>query len=290
MRTATRKPRRILITGATAGIGRAAATLLAARGHEVIPAGRRTAALESLVADVRAAHGDAAAGRLHPLTLDINVTSEIEGAPAMARALLGGADVEVLVNNAGYSQVGPVELLTDEQITAQLRTNVVAPQLLLRAFAPAMRGAGWGRIIHVSSTMAHVTLPLHGAYNASKAAMDAFGTAARMELRPQGIDVVLVEPGPIQTEFEAASVGGVDVAAATGTPYEQSMGDLAAVYTNFYRHGKPPTFTAEQIRRAVEDTRPKARYRAALESAQLVADRIAPIRIADRVKARGVHL
>jgi NAD(P)-dependent dehydrogenase (short-subunit alcohol dehydrogenase family) len=161
---------------------------------------------------------------------------------------------------------------------------------MLAAFVPAMRAAGWGRIVHVSSMMAHVTLPLHGAYNASKAALDALGTAARMELAPQGIAVVLIEPGPINSEFESVAVGDLDVEAAAGTPYERSMRDLAGVYKEFYAKGKPPTHTAQQIRRAIEERRPRARYADLGERVQHAADALAPVRIADRLKSRGVHL
>ena len=186
----------ILITGATAGIGRAAALHLARKGHHVIATGRRQGALDSL-------RSDAETERLALDTLRLDVTDEdsIRDAVAAIDALTDGHGVDVLVNNAGYGLAAPLAEVSNRDLRHQFDTNVFGLMATTQAFLPKMVKRGSGRIINVSSIGGRITFPMMGAYHASKYAVEALSDAMRMELAPCGIHVSVIEPGPIKTEF-----------------------------------------------------------------------------------------
>jgi short-subunit dehydrogenase len=133
------------------------------------------------------------------LTLD--VTSATSLAVATLERRTKGYGIDVLVNNAGYGLVGPLETIDDADLRAQFDTNVFGLMAVTRAFLPAMRDRRAGRIINVSSVGGRMTFPLMGAYHASKYALEALSDALRLELLPMGVHVSLIEPGPIRTEF-----------------------------------------------------------------------------------------
>ncbi len=164
--------------------------------------------------------GDLPAGEdLRTLALDVCDGEAIEAAALACRDLR----LVALVNNAGYGQPGPLELLTGPELRAQFEANVIGLQLLTNALLPLIRASaepGEGRIVHVASMLGRVSIPLMGAYNASKHAVVALAETLRLELHPD-IRVVLVEPGAILTEFRDTSVKllGDLPQRAEGTPY-----------------------------------------------------------------------
>jgi len=174
---------RILITGATAGIGRAAAILLAHKGHTVIGAGRNVEALESLAAQ---------APNLHALPLDVTDPAAVAGAPAAVAALTGGEPLDILVNNAGYACVGPLECVDDDALEAQYQVNVFGLLRVTRAFLPAMRERGSGRIVNVSSVAGITGVSRSAAYATSKAGLIGFSRYLAMSLKEHGIGVSVV--------------------------------------------------------------------------------------------------
>ncbi len=254
----------ILITGCSSGIGRAAALHLGALGHTVVATARRVADL-----------ADLAAAGCRTLPLDVTDERSMRAAVDAVEALHGRIDV--LINNAGYSQSGAVESVPLARTRAQFETNVFGPLGLTQLVLPGMRRRGAGRIINVSSMGGRLVFPGGGVYHASKYAVEALSDALRYELRPFGIAVVLIEPGLIKTNF-AATVGAElsSLAGDAGT-IGAPAGDAATVYAAFndvvargtaaaYERGPmarmagEPIDVARVIARAMVASRPRARY------------------------------
>jgi len=182
----------ILITGCSSGIGAALARELARRGHRVYATARRPETLAPLEAE-----------GLRTLELDVNDDASIARAFDAVAAEAGALDL--LVNNAGYSQVGAVVDLTREDLRRQFETNVIAPVAVTRAALPLLRAAvarnGSAVLANVGSIVGFITTPLAGAYCSSKAALHALTDALRMELAPFGIRVVSIQPGAVRSSF-----------------------------------------------------------------------------------------
>jgi NAD(P)-dependent dehydrogenase (short-subunit alcohol dehydrogenase family) len=190
----------ILITGCSSGIGAALARELARRGHRVYATARGAETLAPLAAE-----------GLRTLALDVNDDASIARAIDTVGREAGMLDL--LINNAGYSQVGAVVDLTREDLRAQFETNVIAPVAVARAALPLLRAAvaknGGAVLANVGSILGHFTTPFAGAYCASKAAVHSLSDALRMELAPLGIRVVSIEPGRVRSrlgEHAAAKV------------------------------------------------------------------------------------
>lgn len=241
----------ILITGASAGIGRAAAILLASKGHRVIGAGRNVAALAALAEQ---------SGNLLPLELDVSDGGGVIAAVDRVADLLDGAPLDVLVNNAGFACVGPLELLDDAALEAQYQTNVLGVLRVTRAFLPAMRERGEGRIINVSSVAGHVALPFFGPYASSKHALEALSDALRVELRPFGVDVVLVEPGPVKTGFGAGERAQLEAFAEASEAYREPLQAILRFHRELHARGVDPVRAAGTLVTVCEADYPRARY------------------------------
>ena len=241
----------VLITGATAGIGRTTALHLAKQGHHVIATGRKVAELASL-------KSEAGAARLDTLVLDVTSASSIASAVSAVSALTGGAGLDVLVNNAGFGVLGPTSEISDSEMRRQFETNVFGLMNVTRAFLPRMRERRAGRIINVSSVGGRMTLPYFGVYNSTKYALESLSDALRYELRPFGIDVSLIEPGVIRTNFEATAVS--NLSSLNQTPYSGALGKYEEMSKMADRFASNPIVIAKAIARAVNARRPAARY------------------------------
>jgi NAD(P)-dependent dehydrogenase (short-subunit alcohol dehydrogenase family) len=182
----------ILITGCSTGIGAALAGELHRRGHRVFATARRPESLSAL----------AAAG-MDTLVLDVNDDASV--AAAMASVERDAGRLDMLINNAGYSQVGAVVDLTREDLRRQYETNVIAPVALTRAALPLLRSAvaanGTAMLVNVGSIVGLFTTPFTGAYCSSKAAVHSLSDALRMELASLGIKVVTIQPGGVRSAF-----------------------------------------------------------------------------------------
>ena len=256
----------VLITGCSSGIGRATAAHLAAAGHTVIATARRVDDLADLaVAGCR--------------TLALDVTDEASMRAAVDAVEATHGRIDVLVNNAGYSQSGAVESVPLARTRAQFETNVFGPLRLTQLVLPGMRRRGAGRIVNVSSMGGKLVFPGGGVYHASKYALEALSDALRYELRSFGIAVVLIEPGLIKTNF-AATVGTRLSGLAAEAP---TASDAAVVYADFndtvargtaaaYERGPmarmagEPIDVARVIAKAIAAPRPRARYTVALSA------------------------
>jgi short-subunit dehydrogenase len=243
----------VFITGATAGIGRVTALHLAGLGHHVIASGRKRAELDKLAAEARGL-----AGTLDVVQLDITDAAAVAAAEEAVDKLTGGRGLDVLINNAGFGVLGPTSEITDAEMRRQYETNVFGLMSVTRAFLPGMRARRAGRIINVSSVGGRITLPYFGVYNSTKYAVESLSDALRYELRPFGIDVALIEPGVIRTNFEATAVQGLDGFAAT--PYGRALANYERMSKSADRFASNPIVVARAIARAVAARRPAARY------------------------------
>jgi len=245
----------VLITGATAGIGRMTALHLVEHGHHVIATGRKTAELTKLQVEAAALSGG---GRLDTLSLDVTSLASITAAVSAVDQLTNGRGLDVLVNNAGFGVLGPTSEIDDSEFRRQYETNVFGLMNVTRAFLPKMVERRSGRIINVSSVGGRITLPYFGVYNSTKYAVESLSDALRYELRPFNIDVALIEPGVIRTNFEATAVSNLDKFAQT--PYAKSIARYEQMSKTADRFASNPIVIAKAIRRAVEARRAAARY------------------------------
>jgi len=249
-----RSPKTVLVTGASAGIGRFVALDLAARGHRVFATGRNAPALASLASE--------AASRGHSLsTLELDVTSadSIRQAAAAVRGQTGGHGVDVIVNNAGYGQGGPLLEVSDATLREQFDTNVFGLMAVTRAFVPEMLARGRGWIVNVSSVGGRVTFPFFGAYHASKYALEALSDALRAELRSFGVHVALVEPGPIRSQFSERAFGSLP-ATQEASPYATSYARAGGIRSASDRASFGPEHVARAVQKAIGSRWPRARY------------------------------
>ena len=244
--------RRILITGASSGIGLATALYLAEKGYEVIGTSRSMARLAGL-RDEAASRGVAVA----TVELDINTDEGVEG--ALPRIIDEHGAIDVLVNNAGYGLWGPVESLSMEELRSQFETNLFAAVRLIKAVLPEMAKRGRGTIINVSSVLGRMGTPFNGAYVSTKFALEGLSESLRAELWPLGIHVALVEPGVFRTNFQANQV----IAARAHSsdlpyhPYVQMYRERSGRFSKFYAD---PVKVAKVVHKIVRSRRPRFRY------------------------------
>lgn len=279
----------ILITGATAGIGRHAALELVRRGHHVIASGRREAALKLLEKEAGSLTKNG--GRLDILTLDVTDNASVAAAAAEVDALTDSRGVDVLVNNAGYGQMGPVEEVSDAELRRQYDTNVFGLMAVTRAFLPRMRARGDGRIVNVGSIGGRYTFPLMGAYNSTKYAVESLSDALRNELAPFGIDVSIIEPGPIATEFNDRAMDTIDASAYVGSAYAPIVAKAERFRKQFEASAAGPEVTTRAIVHASLSRRPRVRYVVPRMAAFMLAVlSFLPTRLIDLVMQRAAGL
>jgi NAD(P)-dependent dehydrogenase (short-subunit alcohol dehydrogenase family) len=242
----------VLITGCSTGIGRATAERLARGGHRVYATARR---LDSI--------RDLASCGCHVLALDVCDDASMQAAVAEVEKNEGA--VGVLVNNAGYGSEGPIEEIPMEEIRRQFETNVLGLIRLTQLALPGMRRQRWGRVINLSSMGGRMVLPGGGIYHATKYAVEALSDALRFEVQGFGIDVVVIEPGAIKTEFGNTAIAKVDAIARDGSPYagfrEVLKKQIRGVYEGpMARFAVGPDAVAKVIEKAATASRPRTRY------------------------------
>jgi NAD(P)-dependent dehydrogenase (short-subunit alcohol dehydrogenase family) len=242
----------VLITGCSSGIGKATALRLVKGGWTVYASARRVESLRDL----------AAAG-CRTIGLDVNDEASMVAAVSAIEREHGA--IGVLVNNAGYSQSGALETVSVERLRRQFETNVFGLFRLTQLVLLGMRRQGWGKIVNLSSMGGRFTLPGGGAYHASKYALEALSDALRFEVKSFGIDVILIEPGLIRTDFDKAAVGSIDAGTDVG-PYAAFNAAVAKSTQEAYVKGplarlaSEPGDVAAAIEKSLNVRRPKARY------------------------------
>ncbi len=238
----------ILITGSNSGIGLATARQAAAAGHIVYGGARRPETFP-----------DIAAVGAQPVRLD--VTDEASMVEAVRQIEAQHGAIDVLVNNAGFGQMGPIESITREQWLSQYETNVFGLVRMTQLVIPAMRRRKQGQILNISSMGGEFTFPLAGAYHSTKYAVESINEALRFELKPFGIHVTTIQPGPVQTPLAQAAASSLP--ARPDDPYagliaafqkmsQQNIGYLA------------PEQVAAVILRVIDSRQPQPRYKIGL--------------------------
>jgi NAD(P)-dependent dehydrogenase (short-subunit alcohol dehydrogenase family) len=221
--------RAILITGASSGIGYATALRLAKSHWRVFATVRKDEDGERLAAEGK--------GRVHPIKLDVTDQQSILAASAAVEVELDGCGLGALLNNAGIGLTAPVEFTSNEALRQIFEVNLFGQIAVIRAFLPLLR-TGRGRIVNVGSVADHLTPPFGGAMAASKAAFASMSSALRLELKPQGIDVVIIEPGSINTPAVDKTLGSIDgQIAALGRDAESLYGSAMRRRPNFLPNG-----------------------------------------------------
>jgi short-subunit dehydrogenase len=243
----------VLISGCSSGIGAATAEALVRDGHTVFATARQTETLRDLEA-------------LGCHSLPMDVTSEASMIAAVKTVEEEHGRVGTLINNAGYGEYGPIEDADLERVRTMFETNVFGLARLTQLVLPAMRRSRAGRIVNIGSMGGRITFPVGGFYHATKYAVEAISDALRVEVKPFGIDVVLVEPGLVRTNFEDKVSESVEL----GTPShgaDTAYADLLAANdkrtTSGYANdlvATGPESVAAVIVRAVDSSRPRSRY------------------------------
>jgi NAD(P)-dependent dehydrogenase (short-subunit alcohol dehydrogenase family) len=250
----------ILITGASTGIGAALAQVLATQslGIRLVLAARNQEKLEEVATFCRKAGADV-------LVVPTDI-SQVEQAKALATKTIDHfGRVDALVNNAGYGQMGPVELIPFEAVQRQFQVNLLGPLALIQALIPGMRDQGGGRIVNISSLGGRLAFPFGGLYSSSKFALEGISDALRMELAPFNIKVSVIEPGPVSTEFFAVAAQRVEQAISTphDTPYRAAFERLEGLEERTSSRAWTSERVAKVVVRSLTDRHPRPRYVAA---------------------------
>ncbi len=281
----------ILITGASAGIGAALAQLLAEQfiGIRLVLAARNAEQLETVATLCRKAGAEVLV-----VPTDLEKIEQIEALAAAAIAQFGRVDA--LVNNAGYGQMGPLELVPHQAAQRQFQINVLGPLALIRILVPLMRDQGGGRIINISSLGGRLAFPFGGLYSGSKFALEGLSDALRMELAPFNIKVSVIEPGPVSTNFFVVAAQAVEstVAKPENTPYRPAFEKLKGLEKQTSNRAWTSKRVAQVIVRALTDRNPSPRYIAATGGKFLLfmMTKVLPTRIVDAFWQRfyGINL
>jgi NAD(P)-dependent dehydrogenase (short-subunit alcohol dehydrogenase family) len=248
--------RTVLITGGTDGLGRAAALLLAEKGYRVFATGRS--------AEKRAELDRAAAAKKLPLeTMGLDVCDEGSVTRGVQQILQQAGAIDVLINNAGVGMAAVVEELKLEDLRRLYETNIFGLLRVTQAVLPHMRKRGQGRILMLSSASGLVTPPLSAAYSSSKHAVEAISNALRLEMYPFNVEVVLIEPGYIMTNFQEAAkeLAQEYVDGAAASPYARVYSGALEGANSSRRESKTtPEDCARVMLEAIEASHPKARY------------------------------
>ncbi len=255
-------PHVIVITGASSGIGEACALYLDELGYRVFAGVRRLSDGEALKAK--------ASVRLTPVLLDVTDLASIDRAAETVKAAVGSAGLAGLVNNAGIAVGGPLEVVPLADLRKQFEVNVIGQVAVTQALLPLLR-QGRGRIVNMGSIAGRATMPFMGPYSASKFSLEALTDAMRMELRPWGIHVSIVEPGAIASRIwdkagHAADQMEAAASAEAKAHYGEAVARVREVVARAAQRAIPARVVAEAVAHALSAARPKTRYLVGLDA------------------------
>lgn len=263
----------VLITGCSSGIGRELARALSANGYRVVATARNGADLADL--DVA-------------LKLPLDVTDEVSVWSAVKAVMDQFGCVDVLINNAGMGLRGAIEDVPIGQIQKMFDVNVHGAIRMVQAVVPVMRDMGGGRIVNIGSIAGKITTPMSGGYAASKFAVEALSDALRWELYPFHIDVILIEPGNIETNFHETSLKD-SVLENENSPYAPLYQKFAGLMGRMRKNQPGPEAVAAVVLKALSANKPKARYMAAVPFKSRLALAL-PDGVLDKVMRSLYHL
>ncbi len=238
----------VLITGASAGIGKETAEFLQKNGYIVYGAARRTDKLKELE-------------QLNVKTLAMDVTDDASMIKGIKDIIAAEGRLDILINNAGFGSYGAIEDVTIENARYQLEVNVFGAARLIQLALPHMRKQQFGKIVNISSIGGKFAMPFGGWYHASKFAIEGLSDSLRNEVRPFGIDVIVVEPGGIKTEWGDIAMDSL-VKVSGETAYKEMVVKMDKSFKEIDDKIPGPEVIAELIKKAIEAKKPKARYAA----------------------------
>ena len=262
----------VIVTGASSGIGEATAIRLQAAGHLVHAGARRVERMAPLV-------------RRGITVAPLDVSEDASMVAFVDRVLAEHGRVDVLINNAGYGSYGALEDVPLDEGRRQLEVNLFGLARMSQLVIPSMRAAGSGRIINMASMGGHFGEALGAWYHASKYAVEGFSDSLRLELHEFGIEVILIEPGMIRTEWGDGAYASAERYSRT-TAYAGQVAAMKRLYTEAEERGAEPLAIANTILTAITAKRPKARYAAPFSAKVIIA---AATLVPDRVLDAGVR-
>ncbi|MGC3977987.1 MAG: oxidoreductase [Paludibacteraceae bacterium] len=266
----------VLITGASSGIGKEAARLLFQKGLKVFGAARNLDKMKELTAL-----------GIEILPLDITDEKSIEN--CIKHIIDKEHRIDILINNAGYGSFGAVEVVSIEEAKRQFEVNLFGLGRMLQKVLPVMRAQNSGRIINISSMGAYFSEPNGGWYHATKAALERYSDSLRMEVKRFGIDVVLIQPGMINTEWQSIAMEHL-IKTSAGTVYETSAKKQAISMTNTYKMASKPIVVAKTIAKAATKKRPCARYKTGGYAKLIIfITRLVPTRLFDYIISKVMN-
>jgi NAD(P)-dependent dehydrogenase (short-subunit alcohol dehydrogenase family) len=280
-------PKTVVVTGASSGIGRASALLLARKGFTVFAGVRREADGDRLVR-----HGGEG---IVPLLVDVTDGAAVAAAAESVARAVGDRGLGGLLNNAGIGLAAPLEYVRMDEVRRLFEVNLFGQLAVTQALLPMIRRAA-GRIVNIGSIGTHLPIPFAGVLNGTKHALTAFNDSLRLELKPYGIRVVLVEPASIYTPAVEKTLGSADEAVRALPPDggDRYGSTLRAFIKRAHARevrGSPPEVVAEVVLRALTARRPKPRYIVGKDARPLtLLPRLLPIGLLDRLELRVLGL
>ncbi|GGB97478.1 oxidoreductase [Dyadobacter sediminis] len=236
----------VLVTGASAGIGKATAIYLAQNGYQVYGAARRIDQMQDLKT-----YG------IKPIVLD--VTKEESITACVSQIFREEGSIAILVNNAGFGMEGAIEDIPMQDARYQLEVNVFGAMRLAQLVLPKMRENGYGKIVNISSVGGKIAFPLGGWYHASKFALEALSDSMRSEVKQFGIDVIVVEPGATRSEWGNVATDLL-MKVSGHTAYKDLAAKTHQLFTRLSKQVAEPEVIARLVRNGIEAKSPKTRY------------------------------
>jgi short-subunit dehydrogenase len=266
----------VLITGASSGIGRETAQLLLSNDFTVYAGARRTDKMQGLK--------DQGAN-----VLQMDITNDDSLTGTVDNIMTSQGRIDVLINNAGFGLCGAVEDVSLSDARYQMEVNVFGPARLTQLVLPHMRKQRSGRIVNVTSIGGKVSTPISGWYHASKFAVEGLCDSLRMEVKPFGIDVIIIEPGSVKSEWAGIAIENMDRVSGN-TAYRGLSAKTAAFLKKSQPKHSHPAVIADLIVRVINTKRPKTRYHAGYMSGavlfmrKLLSDRLMDKMILSQLK------
>jgi len=251
----------VLVTGASAGIGKATVELFLQNGYKVYAAARRIEKMDNLKI-------------LGAIPIQMDVTDNISVEKTVEKILHESGGVDILINNAGYGSLGSVEEVSIEEARRQFDVNIFGLARLTQLVIPYMREKKWGKIVNISSVGGKIYEPLAGWYHATKFALEGLSDCMRLELKGFGIDVIVVQPGPIRSEWGDIASDNLMKTSGSG-PYRNIAKGMMNNFKNFYteKRSSPSDEVARIIYKSVASKKPKTRYPAGKGASMILLGR-----------------
>jgi len=273
----------ILITGASSGIGKACADYLAQRGHKVFGTSRHPQSQMAEVSNTETIQ----AGSLEMVQMDVNSSDSINR--IMNYILEKEGRLDVVLNNAGFGMLGSVEDTSIDEAKSLFETNFWGMLRVCKAVLPIMREQQYGYIVNISSIGGQIGLPFRGLYSASKFAVEGMTESLRIEVRPFGIHVVLIEPGNLRTKFAGRHQTS---GSQQNQAYAEKLNNVVRVIECDEMHGPSPDVIARLVERIIRNPSPRPRYRvgAALVKMAVILKKVVAARFFEKLLMKHYRL